>query len=158
MCMSFLQKLEAYGVQETAVVDVQELKTPPAQMLAVDVFRTDAVVVIYAQVPGALPEDVQVTVSEEGSVVLLEGRRQRPEDEIGETLSGGAFVIEECAWEYFYRRIVLPEPVDQQATEAVITRGVLLVTLPLQVPASGSDSTPASDDILTDEAEEIITS
>jgi HSP20 family molecular chaperone IbpA len=79
--------------------------------------------------------DVHVSIEGDADIVLIEGRRTRPEYLVfPKKKMRGAFVAEECVWGDFYRRIILPESVNIEKAEAKIKNGVLILTLPLLKP------------------------
>lgn len=134
--MSFLQRLKGRGVraqqlqsaeEETALDDIVQLD--------VDVFQTDDLIVVYAQAAGADLADIRVSIEGDADIVLIEGRRLRPERiAFPRQKPEGAFFAEECTWGDFYRRIILPESVDIGRAEAKVKNGVLILVLPLLRP------------------------
>lgn len=134
--MSFLQRLKGRGVraqqlqsaeEETALDDIVQLD--------VDVFQTDDLIVVYAQAAGADLTDIRVSIEGDADIVLIEGKRLRPEHiAFPRQKPEGAFFTEECTWGDFYRRIILPESVDIGSAEAKVKNGVLILVLPLLRP------------------------
>lgn len=103
--------------------------------LDVDVFQTDDLIVVYAQAAGADLSDIHVSIEGDADIVLIEGKRLRPEFlAFPKKKPDGAFFTEECVWGDFYRRIILPESVDVEQAEAKIKNGVLILVLPLLKP------------------------
>ncbi len=103
--------------------------------LDVDVFQTDDTIVVYAQAAGADLNDIHVSIEGDADIVLIEGKRARPEYVVfPKSKPEGAFFTEECAWGDFYRRIILPESVDIESAEAKVKNGVLVLVLPLLRP------------------------
>ena len=79
--------------------------------------------------------DVHVSIEGDADIVLIEGKRIRPEYIVfPKKKVRGAFVAEECVWGDFYRRIILPESVNIDRAEARIKNGVLILILPLLKP------------------------
>ena len=110
--------------EETAIDKVVQLD--------VDVFQTDDLIVVYAQAAGTDLSDIHVSIEGDADIVLIEGRRLRPEFlAFPKTKPDGAFVTEESVWGDFYRRIILPESVDIEQADAKIKNGVLVLILPL---------------------------
>jgi HSP20 family protein len=136
--MSFLQRLKGRGVRsgEAGLLsDAEETAADKVAQLHVDVFQTEQMIVIYAQSAGADMNDVHVSIEGDADIVLIEGRRIRPEYLVfPKKKVRGAFVAEECAWGEFYRRIILPESVNIEKAEAKIKNGVLILILPLLKP------------------------
>lgn len=96
--------------------------------LDVDVFQTDDSIFIYALVPGSASEDVNISIEGNADIVRIEGTRRRPRP--GGRGGKGYLTTEECVWGEFYRRIVLPMPVDIREADASVENGVLILKLP----------------------------
>lgn len=136
--MSFLQRLKGKGVRsgEGLLSDAEETAADKVAQLFVDVYQTERLIVVYAQSSGADMNDVQVSIEGDADIVLIEGRRVRPEYVVfPKKVVKGAFVAEECVWGDFYRRIILPESVNIDKAEAKIKNGVLILSLPLLKPS-----------------------
>jgi HSP20 family molecular chaperone IbpA len=136
--MSFLQRLKGRGVrsgEEGLLSDAEETAVDKVAQLHVDVFQSESKIVIYAQSAGADMNDVHVSIEGDADIVLIEGKRIRPEYIVfPKKKVRGAFVAEECVWGEFYRRIILPESVNIDRAEAKIKNGVLILVLPLLKP------------------------
>ncbi len=95
---------------------------------AFDVSETDHEFVIEAEVPGLGPEDLDVSVTEDGVVIRGEKRAEREERRRGyhriERQYGG-----------FYRMVPLPADVDVEKTTATCKKGTLMI----RVPKTGRD-------------------
>jgi HSP20 family molecular chaperone IbpA len=136
--MSFLQRLKGKGVRsgEGLLSDAEETAADKVAQLFVDVYQTERMIVVYAQSSGADMNDVQVSIEGDADIVLIEGRRVRPEYVVfPKKVVKGSFVAEECVWGDFYRRIILPESVNIDKAEAKIKNGVLILVLPLLKPS-----------------------
>lgn len=133
--MSFLQRLKNRGVragQASLQSDSEETAVDKVAQLYVDVYQTENKIVIYAQTAGADMNDVNVSIEGDADIVLIEGRRIRPEYIVfPKNVEQGAYFAEECVWGDFYRRIILPESVEIEKAEAKIKNGVLILILPL---------------------------
>lgn len=136
--MSFLQRLKGRGVRadQTLQSDEEETVADSVAQLDVDVYQTEQTIVVYAQSAGADMNDVHVSIEGDADIVLIEGRRTRPEFMVfPKGKPNGAYFAEECVWGEFYRRIILPESVAIDEAEAKIKNGVLILVLPLLKPA-----------------------
>jgi HSP20 family molecular chaperone IbpA len=136
--MSFLQRLKGRGVRsgDGLQSDAEETAADKVAQLHVDVFQSEQMIVVYAQSAGADMNDVHVSIEGDADIVLIEGKRIRPEYLVfPKKKVRGAFVAEECVWGDFYRRIILPESVNIERAEAKIKNGVLILTLPLLKPS-----------------------
>ncbi len=134
--MSFLQRLKNKGIrsgQDSLQSDVEDTAADKIAQLNVDVYQTEKTIVIYAQSAGADMNDISVSLEGDADIVLIEGRRIRPEYIAfnSKKKEQGAFFAEECVWGDFYRRIILPESVDIEKAEAKIKNGVLVLVLPM---------------------------
>ncbi len=135
--MSFLQRLKGTGIRTDQKLQSAEEETvvDKVAQLDVDIYQTESSIVVFAQAAGADMSDVHVSIEGDADIVLIEGRRMRPENL---AFSGkrphGAYFVEECGWGDFYRRIILPESVDIDSAEAKIKNGVLILVLPLLKP------------------------
>ena len=136
--MSFLQRLKRRGVRAGDAAlqsDAEETAVDQVAQLDVDVYQTEHMIVIYAQAAGADMNDVHVSIEGDADIVLIEGRRVRPEYLVfPKKKLEGAFFTQECLWGEFYRRIILPESVEIEKAEAKIKNGVLILILPLLKP------------------------
>lgn len=135
--MSFLQRLKGRGVRsgDKLLSSEEETALDKIVQLDVDVFQTDDLIVVYAQAAGADMSDIHVSIEGDADIVLIEGRRLRPEFlAFPKRKPDGAYFTEECVWGDFYRRIILPESVDIDEAEAKIKNGVLVLVLPLLKP------------------------
>ncbi len=131
--MSFLQRLKGKGVRAQKLQSAEEeTALDKIAQLDVDVFQTDDMIIIYAQAAGAELSEIKVSIEGDADIVLIEGKRLRP-DRIAfpKAKPEGAFFTEECIWGDFYRRIILPEGVDIARAEAKVKNGVLVLVLPL---------------------------
>lgn len=135
--MSFLQRLKGRGVKsgEGLQSAAEETAVDKVAQLDVDVFQSERLIVVYAQSAGADMNDVKVSIEGDADIILIEGRRVRPDYLVfPKKQMQGAYVASECVWGDFYRRIILPESVDIEKAEAKIKNGVLILTLPLLKP------------------------
>lgn len=135
--MSFLQRLKGRGVRTEKRLQSSEEETALDKIvqLDVDVYQTTNLIVVYAQAAGAELSDIHVSIEGDADVVLIEGKRLRPEYlAFPKRKPEGSFFTEECVWGDFYRRIILPESVDIAKAEAKVKNGVLVLVLPLLKP------------------------
>ena len=132
--MSFLQRLKGRGVrtEQHLQSDAEATALDKIVQLDVDVYQTEEIIVIYAHAAGAELSDIHVSIEGDADIVLIEGKRMRPEHlAFPKKKPEGAYFTEECTWGDFYRRIILPESVDIDHAEAKVKNGVLVLTLPL---------------------------
>jgi len=91
--------------------------------LPLDIYTTQDAIVIRASVPGANPDDVEITI--EGSAVLIRGetKPQKVED-------GATWLVQEHRFGAFARTIDLAVPMQADKAEARFENGVLTLTIP----------------------------
>lgn len=132
--MSFLQRLKDDKVLPDlgVVLMDNEAQEEPITRLDVDVVQTASSVIIYAQIAGADIQDIHIAIEGENNIVIIEGQRRRPAHLV-EQVTGfdGTIFTQECTWCKFYRRIILPESVDIEKTEAKIKNGIMILMMPL---------------------------
>lgn len=113
------------------------------QSLAVDLFQSDARMVIFAQMPGVAMEGFDLTADEESNTLVIQATQKRPDmppvpgvkkDAPPEK---GRFAKQETTWVSLYRKVYLPAPFDIADTDAFLTKGVLVVVLPVKQPGAG---------------------
>ncbi|MBN1430578.1 MAG: Hsp20/alpha crystallin family protein [Anaerolineae bacterium] len=89
--------------------------------LPIDAYSTDNEIVVMAAVPGARPEDVEITV--EGETLIIKG-------EIPETVENVNYLFAERFHGPFSRTLQLNVPVDVEHIEATFENGILTLVLP----------------------------
>jgi len=95
---------------------------PHEGQLAINVYQTQADLVIQAAIAGVKSEDLEVVIEED--VVIVKGDRANPSSEDGD------YFIEECHWGPFSRKIIMPVEVDSGRADAALKDGILTVRLP----------------------------
>lgn len=91
--------------------------------MPLDVYMTDEDLIVTASVPGASPDDVEITV--EGDTLTIRG-------EIPGPLSNVNYVLQERPSGKFQRTLRLNVPVQADKAEATFDRGILTLTIPKQ--------------------------
>lgn len=94
-----------------------------SEAVPVDMYQTDAEVVIKAALPGVRPEDVEVTVL--GDTVTIKG-----ETKANEKFKDENCICQETRYGSFYRELTIPIPVAMDKAEAKFENGMLYLTLP----------------------------
>jgi HSP20 family protein len=100
--------------------------TTPTYLPHLDVYEKNGNLVVKADLPGAKPEDVEVTV-EDGDLII-KGER-KAEKEVNEK----DYYRMERSYGSFYRRQPLPEGTKPEQIKATFSDGVLEVTAPKPV-------------------------
>jgi HSP20 family protein len=93
------------------------------QNVLVKVYRSTDRITVAAPLPGLQPEDILITVTEEGHLIIHGEVRGMLKD-IKELL------VDEWSIGEYYRELVLPEPVNGSQANATYGNGVLVVSLP----------------------------
>ncbi len=107
-------------------------ETPKVQRIPVKMFRTSDRLMVTAPMPGVVPEDILVEVTENRRLVLQAELRGALKD-IKELL------LDEWSVGGYYRELELPDAVDGVHANVTYGNGVLVVVLPLSqqtVPAT----------------------
>lgn len=89
--------------------------------LAVDVYETEAKLVVKARTAGVNKEDLDVSISD--GILTISGTLSSGDDD-GAT----NWHIQECYWGEFSRTLALPVSVKEDEVEAVLKDGVLTVS------------------------------
>ena len=93
------------------------------QTVPVKVYRSADRITVAAPLPGLQPEDILVTVTEEGHLVIYGEVRGMLKD-IKELL------VDEWSVGEYHRELELPEPVDGSLANVTYGNGILVVSLP----------------------------
>jgi len=115
--------------EEEEIKETPELSVSPQEKwfetegeLAIDVYQTDADLVIQSAIAGVKPEDLDITL--ERDIITVKGSREKPYEETGD------YFTQECFWGPFSREVILPVEVDPDRTEAAMKDGILTIRLP----------------------------
>lgn len=122
---------------------------------AIDVVQKDRDLVVHAEVPGAKPEDVEVTFH--NGVLTIAGRREEQVQE-----ERGGYLVRERRSGSFRRSLQLPEGVEEGKIHARFEDGVLEVTIqdaaaarePKRIQVSGAESSGGRDVEVQDEGDQ----
>jgi HSP20 family protein len=113
--------------EDTEEVDNDTLETlsedEEVGELAVDVYEDGEDIYIQAMVAGVDPDDIDVSITRD--MVTLKGKRVNPTKIADEN-----YYHKELYWGGFSRKILLPEEVDPENSEAVEKHGLLILKLP----------------------------
>ncbi|OCA87992.1 hypothetical protein A8F94_09190 [Bacillus sp. FJAT-27225] len=91
----------------------------PADFPRTDIFLTETDVILLMEIPGAMKEDIALSVS--GTKLLVKGILQQP-------MINGMAVRNERKYGEFQRTIELPEPTESRAIHARFENGLLIIT------------------------------
>lgn len=96
---------------------------PAGRMVPIDVYETDNEIVVKAPLPGAKPEDVDVTVTDD--VLTIKGEVKEEAEVKREN-----YFRQERRFGTYYRQVTLPLPVEADKAQATFENGVLTLTIP----------------------------
>jgi HSP20 family protein len=88
----------------------------------IDCYRTDAKVVVVAELPGVDPDTIQLVAG--ARALVIAGDRRRPKQ-------GGHYRQMEIDYGPFQRQVTWDEEVDPERATAAYARGMLEISLPL---------------------------
>lgn len=91
--------------------------------LTVDIYDRGDAIVIQSTVAGVKPEDLDVSIT--ADTVTIRGKRQRSEE-----IDEKNYYYKELFWGAFSRTVILPEEIDDSASEASLKNGLLMIALP----------------------------
>ncbi|CEG29355.1 Hsp20/alpha crystallin family protein [Bacillus sp. B-jedd] len=86
-----------------------------------DIFLTDTDVILLVEIPGAIREDMGLSVS--GNKLTIRGILHAP-------MINGTTVLNERKYGEFQRTIDLPEPAESKGMHARFENGLLIITYP----------------------------
>ncbi len=89
----------------------------------VDIKEEDKEYVVYADIPGVKPADIEIEM--DGNNLIVKGERKAEKQEKGKN-----FYRSECTIGKFFRQFTLPESVDSSKIKAISKHGVLIIHLP----------------------------
>ena len=91
--------------------------------LAVDIYQTQAEVVVKAPVAGVNEQDIDITIQPDQ--ISIRGERKEEKEVADEH-----YHARECYWGAFSRNVLLPVEVDPDGARATFKNGILTVRLP----------------------------
>ncbi|MEF8808706.1 Hsp20/alpha crystallin family protein, partial [Natronomonas sp.] len=107
--------------------------------VAVDVEDTEEAYVVTADLPGFDRDDIDVELAGDRLTLSASHTEEESEESEGE---GGRYLRRERRQQSASRSVRLPEPVDENATEAEYRNGVLTVTLPKESEGGSGHDIP----------------
>ena len=107
---------------ETQDEKEEEVKEEDGE-LAVDVYENENEIFVQAMIAGVETEDMDVSITRD--MVTVKGKRQNVADVPDEN-----YYNKELYWGRFSRKILLPEEIDPEKSEAIEKHGLLILRLP----------------------------
>lgn len=100
--------------------------TSPARQtvgqVAVDIHEQDGYYIIKAPIAGVRMADIDIEVTD--NVLIIRGERRQPDD-----VDPSQYLVQECFWGAFERRVTLPGPIDQRRVKATFNKESILKIL-----------------------------
>ena len=93
--------------------------------LAVDFFQTEQEFIVQSAIAGVKPEELEITV--EDDMIIISGIRKKLELDIKTSQD---YLVQECYWGRFSRKIILPEEVDLSRIVSTMEQGILTIRVP----------------------------
>ncbi len=90
--------------------------------VAVDIHEQEGYYIIKAPIAGVRMADIDIEVNE--NVLIIRGERRQPDD-----APAGQYLVQECFWGPFERRVTLPGPIDQRRVKATFNKESILKIL-----------------------------
>lgn len=91
--------------------------------LTVDIYDQGDSIIIQSTVAGVKPEDLDISITNDS--VTIRGKREKI-DEVSEN----NYYYKELFWGTFARSVILPEEIEEDAAEASLKHGLLMIKLP----------------------------
>ena len=91
--------------------------------MAIDMYQTDAEVVVRAALPGIKADEVQINIT--GDVLTIKGEVKQEEEK-----KDKAWHLREQRWGAFERSVALPTAVVSDKARAEFENGILTISLP----------------------------
>jgi HSP20 family protein len=124
--MSESKEIQVKEKQELAT-PAEQTKTGPVFVPAVDIYETEAAIVVAADMPGVDPQDINIDLRDD---VLTISGDVKPFENAEEN-----DVLVEFEVGRYFRQFTLTETIDQERIEASHQDGVLHLNLPKQAKA-----------------------
>jgi HSP20 family molecular chaperone IbpA len=102
---------------------------------SVDIIQTADEILVFAPIAGADPAGFEISIDRENDVIIVKGMRNIPSTWNPELhkqiMDKGKYVQQECKWETFFRKIILPSEVEVFQSHAFFENGVLILYFPV---------------------------
>lgn len=108
--------------QEAATAAPERVEEAPRYMARVDVFETGEAYFFCVDLPGAKPDDVNVTYEDGTLTIDARVQSRQPQDQ--------EFVAHEFGVGHFIRCFTISAPVDSAGIQAELKNGELTLTVP----------------------------
>lgn len=120
--------LEMEKQEVPANEEMERTRECPCYIPRADIYEADGQIIVVAEMPGATPESVEILL--EKDILTISSTVDLPE------YAGYTLVYSEYEVGDYQRRFKLADTIDREHIEAVVTDGVLRLTLPKAAPAN----------------------
>ena len=117
------EKMSVHKSEEEPETDEDEEDSGEEGELSVDVYEVGNEIFVQAMIAGVVVEDIDISITRE--IIKIKGRRKNSED-----VSDNNYYQKELYWGGFSRKILLPEEIDPELSEAIAKDGLLTLRLP----------------------------
>lgn len=100
----------------------QQQQRKGSGQVAVDIYEQDGYYIIKAPIAGVRMADIDIEVTD--NVLIIRGERRQPDD-----VDPSQYLVQECFWGAFERRVTLPGPIDQRRVKATFNKESILKIL-----------------------------
>ena len=109
--------------EEKPETDQENFEEEEGGELSVDVYENGNEIFVQAMIAGVAVEDIDISITRE--IIKIKGKRKNLED-----VSSNNYYQKELYWGGFSRKILLPEEIDPEISEAIAKDGLLTLRLP----------------------------
>lgn len=103
--------------------DNRENWIKPEGELVIDVYQTPKEIIVQAPIGGVKTEDLEIVV--EDDALEIKGKREK-----SQTVERKDYLLKECYWGSFSRKITLPQKIKKSEVRADIKKSILTIVLP----------------------------
>jgi HSP20 family protein len=97
--------------------------------LSIDAYETDDEIVVQSAIGGIESKDLDISI--DGDMLIIKGQRQSTEQ-----IDAKNYILKECYWGNFSKKILLPQKVKISQAKAVVKNGILTLRIPKEEKSS----------------------
>ena len=94
-----------------------------------DAYETDDEIVVQSAIGGIESKDLDISI--DGDMLIIKGQRQSTEQ-----IDAKNYILKECYWGNFSKKILLPQKVKISQAKAVVKNGILTLRIPKEEKSS----------------------
>ena len=107
-------------------------------MPSIDVSETDKEIEVVAELPGLERKDVDISLENDVMTIRGEKKVESKADDDEREGKDKAYHVAERSYGVFYRVIQLPPGIDPSKVQAIMSKGVLKITIPKPTPSTAT--------------------